>query len=299
MKRSIFTIIILIFFINNCDKNPTKSNDNQIQEDYTIVFYADSIGQNNKHTYTIDIDGSHLKKIMDYGQLPVWYDNKSKILYMDKRYSQIKLKALEDTTLVDSIIVTYNENLDFLRYSKSLNCLLFQYTKEYRIRIAKIDLNTLILEDISMPPYDEANPNTSEVDNWIYFSTIRNKTYDIYRMKVDRSQYQPVLQDSNYNYHTFSVSADGKYIASPKYNDEESFIVIYDIDLQKEETIYQSNYGKALYTTFTKDNKYVLFIIGIPYNYSIPREIYRINKDGSNLIQLTYLNNLIGRPLAW
>ena len=38
--------------------------------------------------------------------------------------------------------MTYNENLDFIRYSKPLNCLLFQYKKGDRLRIAKIDLNT-------------------------------------------------------------------------------------------------------------------------------------------------------------
>lgn len=300
MKRVIIYFVIIIFTFIACKKQLTSHDDTSIQENYTILFYGVPIDTDIKQIFTTDIDGGNPELIVDYGQLPVWYDNKLKILYMDKRYYQIKLKVLQDTTSTDSILMTYNENLDFMRYSKSLNCLLFQFKKEGRYRIAKIDLNTLILQDISVPPYDEIYPNTSEFDDWIYFSTKLNDTWDIYRMKIDRSHYQPILQDPNYNYNTFSVIADGNYIVSPKYNNGESYIVIYDIQSQKEEVIYKSNYDKALYTTFTRDNQYILFLIGIPYNYTTPRNIYRINKDGSNLKQLTYFENtLADRPLTW
>ena len=160
------------------------------------------------------------------------------------------------------------------------------------------------LEEIRPDFYDKRGPVTCALDDWIYCTSISQSVvhYSIYRMRSDGSDYQEVLKDSTWTLNTFSVSYNGQMLAAPKYNDDESYIILYN--LVSKEIVKEFNfteYGIALYAAFTRDNQYILFVLGPRGSSRIKRNIYRMNLDGSNLIQLTDFpeGEYCNRPLAW
>jgi hypothetical protein len=268
-----------------------------------ILFYSFPINSATREIYTIDIDGQNLSLIAGGRSCyPIWFDGKSKIVYQDLDSYSLMMKNLANTLARDSLITPYDENIMFLRYSTALNCFFFSYYDQHGLsRIGKMDTQIFTLQPINDPIYDERYPVPSPIDDWIYFSTNPSGTFNIYRMKSNGSQHQFVLGDSLYNYHTFSLSSDGKFLVTPMYNDQQSYIVLYNLErnIIKLE-LDLSNYGTALYTSLTSDYKYILFVFGKPNDYTISRNLFRINSDGTNLTQLTFFRQTIcGRPLHW
>jgi Tol biopolymer transport system component len=61
-----------------------------------------------------------------------------------------------------------------------------------------------------------------------------------------------------------------------------------------------SSLGMGLYPSFTADNKKILFVNGVPNDYSSARNVYIVNIDGTDLRQLTFSDDYIySRPLNW
>lgn len=268
-----------------------------------ILFYSFPINSSMREIYAIDIDGQNLTLIAGGRSCyPIWFDGKSKIIYQNLDNYSLMLKNLANPLARDSLITPYNENIMFLRYSTVLDCFFFSYYDQNGLsRIGKMDTQTFTIQPINDPVYDERYPVPGSVDDWIYFSTNPSGTFNIYRMKSDGAQSQFVLGDSFYNYNTFSLSADGKFLVTPKYNDQQSYIVLYNLERKGIKLeLDLSNYGTALYTSLTSDNKYILFVFGKPNDYTVSRNLFRINSDGTNLTQLTFFRQTIcGRPLHW
>lgn len=267
-----------------------------------VLFYKTDMLTNQTNIFLMDFDGNDIRQLTNGNNAyPVWYQNKSKILYLDTNNHNLMSRENKNNNSNDLILTHYNENMILIYYSRVLNKLLYSYYQGGLSRIGAMDLATYSVETVTKMPYDERSPVTSAFDDKIYFLTKRDNTSDIYRMQIDGSGYEPILTDDNYNFSNFSVSADGHFIVTPKYNDSSSYIIVYNILSSKvEQQIDVSQHGIPLYPSLTYDNQYIFFVFGIPNDYTTPRNIYRVCVDGSNLTQLTFFTSAsASRPLTW
>ena len=269
-----------------------------------ILFYGVSMLSNDANLFIVDFNGNEIKQITQGNcRYPVWFNNKQSVLYLDVSNHYLMLKPLNSNNTADEFLTKYDKNIIFLRYSKQLNSLLYCYLENNQSHLGVMDLNNFEALDIGRHEYDERNPVTNNVDDWIYFLTKRGDTFDIYRTKMDGESYEPVLVDNNFDFGNFSISADGQYLVTPKSNAQKATVVIYNIatkQIEEEINVNCHEPGEPLYTSLSYDNQFIFFVVGVPNVYSIPRNIYRMKIDGSNLTQLTSYDNLVAsRPLAW
>lgn len=306
VKKLLLFLLIGITIIS-CDKIPTDPDPDPIVNNETVLFYTREMDSSSSSIYTMDLDGKNLRlKTRGTCSYPVWYNEKSSILYFDHGDYALIIQDLEDPFAIDSLIHIH-KNMIFPRYSKILNSLIFSH-RDYGIsQIAKLDLKTFAVTNIDTSGTEKVNPVCSLVDDWIYFSEFNGTSYDIYRMKDNGTNRETILTDPNFNYNVFSVSADGTLLVTPKYlqsadnTEYESYLVVYD--LKNKSILHEIPFvekGIALYASLTFDNKYILFVNGYPNNFNKSRNIFRINIDGTNLEQITFFENQLAiRPLSW
>ncbi len=300
-----FITMLLTALLFSCDKSPSEPEPDV--ENETILFYALEPESPFSSIYTIGLDGSDLT-LIDRGMCsyPVWYNDKNTILYLNHGNYQLVFKDLKHQYAQDSI-VHLNDNILFLRYARSFNSIVFSHWQAGISQIARMDLETFNVMTVDSSTNDRKNPVCNRVDNWIYFSQYNGSSYGICRIYYDGSNFETILCDSSYDFTTFSVSADGNLLVSPRYrirpeqSTYESYIVVFD--LKSRSVLYEIPFegtGVALYSSLTFDDKYILFVNGIPDNYTTPRNIFRMEIDGSNLEQITFFENRLAvRPLTW
>ncbi|RJP61568.1 MAG: hypothetical protein C4543_03165 [Ignavibacteriales bacterium] len=308
MKGKDLISILFLLLLLGCSDSVTDIEDNLKNE--IVLFYGYEMDSEIISIYTMNTDGSNLKTIYTGSRsYPTWFEYEKSIITISRpNYSggvyDYNLEKLEivDNQIVSTIVKSnIDKNVLFLRYSQRHNSIFCSYYEDAISKIGCFDLSTNSLFEVSSTNYDQRNPVFSNVDDWIYFSTRIDETYDIYRMKKDGSQYQPVLIDPVYDLTTFSVSYDGSLLVTSRYNSVNSYLTVYDI--QNSEIVIDidvSRFGMALYPNFTKDNNKILFVNGTPNNYNVARNIHIVDVDGKNHSQLTYFQNqIINRPLSW
>jgi hypothetical protein len=199
-----------------------------------------------------------------------------------------------------NIIWEMDRNLMYISYSPVLDLYMGSYPDGDISRIVAIDYKTAEVFELSENGVDERHPSTSDVDDWIYFSRQDNNSKNIYRRKFDSDIEEPVYIDDDYNLTTFNVSSDGKFLLTPKFMNGKGYIVFYDIN--RHEIIHELNLpidGHPLYAALSKDNKALFFVNGTPFNFSEPRNIYRMALDRTQLLKLTnFEEKLAFRPLV-
>jgi len=293
--RFIFFIFILICI--SCEINSVTPGFNS--QSGKILFYA--IHRDNPsyiRIYVLDGDGDRLTLIKEgFSSYPTWMLDKGAIAYQDLGDQIIKVKYDEDGFSSEDSLCSYGMGITFIRYSEPLDCFLCQNQTQIFLLYPSTS-ETIALMDT----YDTAkNPVTSQNGKWIYFSTDITGTFDIYRVDTNGKNYQKVLSDNINNLHTFSISADGKILVSPRYSGSKGDIILYDL-IRKQiiKTFRPFIPGIALYTSLSHDNRYIYFVNGIPDDYDTPRNVYRLEIENSELIQLTDFDNYLAcRPLAW
>lgn len=304
-----FIPAILILAIAGCREANTESP--ILTNDETVLFYGFNGSSDSISIFTMNIDGSQIRNI-DKGveSYPAWYGYPERILTVNKVYDPVRLGYRYDLDVINLNHYSYDkyvlkadmgDNITFLKYSAAMNAVLFSYYNYGLNRIGFLDLGTDEIVKFSNRSFDERNPVCSEIDDWIYFSTKRESTFDIYRVRKDGSEYQSVIKDDEFDLTTFSVSADGSLLAAGRNDRTRSYLTVYKINT-KEVLLNMdlSHLGQALYPSFTKDNKRILFVNGMPYDYETPRNIHVVNVDGSDYKQLTFYDDLVlARPLTW
>ena len=267
---------------------------------YDLLFYT---YDKQKSPYQICAMNSnaHDIRIIDEGikTYPVWANEDDFIYYVDFENVSIIRKDIGENPVDDSIIISIDRNVQFLRFDKQLQVFLFSYHDGERTRIAAIDYQAAKVIELTDIGQNEANPVCSKVDDWIYYSSLQSDTWDIYRKKLDGSNVEVIFEDTNFNLMTFNVSADGKFLITPKFKDGKGLVVFYDI--KRQSIIHELELpvqGHPLYATLSDDNKAIFFVNGTPYDYTKPRNIYRMALDRTQLFQLThYTDHLAIRPL--
>jgi hypothetical protein len=231
------------------------------------------------------------------GEYPIWIESKSLIGFHSHSNTTYNVYDIEKKDTARTYNISHLHMFLHGRFSAYLNKFLFNFNHDvtyYGVHssIALMDLDGNI-ETISLD-YPIKNPVCSGVDDWIYFLSFIDETGDVSRMKSDGSEIEHFTASSEFIYSNFSVSYDGKYITVPKWNENFHSIAIIDTHTKQERLIDLTYLNLVGYTSFSKDNKYIYFTGGDR------RDLYRINFDGSNLIQYTdNSSEFYYRPLSW
>jgi len=266
---------------------------------YEVLFYTINRQKDPYQICRMYSDVNDVDIIKEGNQVyPIWSPDPSKIIYIDLE----KLAIIEEDINTGESDQLYNmdRNIMFLRYFNAEEKFLVSYLDGDMGRIGAIDYKTNTFIELTDYDQDERNPTCSEVDDWIYYCKKNNQTYDIFRKKIDGSSVQEVYIEPEFNLTSFSVSADGKFLITPKFIDGKGVVVFYDIIRQN--IIHQLELpvdGYPLYATLSRDNKAIFFVNGTRYNYTEPRNIYRMGLDRTQLFKMTkFDDHLAIRPLV-
>lgn len=270
-------------------------------EEYELIFSTYDkqrspyrICKMKSNSFEVDIINQGIKTY------PIWDEVDDFIFYVDFENVAIIRKDISDNPVADSVVTPIDRNVQFLWHDVPLEVFLFSYHNNGFTKIAAIDYHTGDIIELTEAGQNEANPVSSKSDDWIYYSSLQDGTWDIHRKKLDGSKAEIVYHDSEYDLVTFNVSVDGKFLITPKFKDGKGFVVFYDI--KRQQIIHELDLpvdGHPLYASLSNDNKAIFFVNGNPYNYSEPRNIYRMALDGTQLFQLTnYDDYLAFRPLV-
>lgn len=268
-------------------------------ESYDVLFYTIDKQKSPRKICTMKSD-AHLINILEEGNkmYPVWAPQDDYIFYVDLDNLSIAKRNLINGEVEH--IYQIDRPILFLRYFPAQDLFLVSYEAwSGNNQIGAIDYHNNQFYELSSLDADEYNPTCSEVDDWIYFSRTNNGTADIFRRKLDGSSEEEVYIDPEFNLSTFSVSADGKFLITPKYRNGKGYIVFYDINRHR--IIHELDLpveGHPMYASLSKDNRAIFFVNGTPYNYTEPRNIYRMGLDKTQLFQMTtFTDQLASRPL--
>ena len=268
-------------------------------ESYEVLFYTINKQRSPRKVCKMRSDALHIDILEEGNKMyPVWSPEEDYIFYIDLDNLSIAKRNLINGEVEH--IYQIDRNIKFLRYFPARDLFLVSYEEWGLSKIGAIDYVNNKFFELSSPGADEYNPTTSETDDWIYFSRMNNGTSDIFRRKLDNRTEEEVYIDPEFNLSTFSVSADGKFLITPKYINGKGFIVFYDIN--RHEIIHELELpveGHPLYATLSRDNKAIFFVNGISYDYTESRNIYRMGLDKTQLFKMTgFTDQLASRPLV-
>lgn len=268
-------------------------------EQYEVLFYQIDMQKNSSRICKMFSDAHQMDQFGE-GHYPIWAEDGDHIYYVNFSSLSINMKNIRDESIPDSIICPIDRNVMFLRHQIQDEVFLFSYRDMQNIpKLGAIDYHTGNVIELTEQGIEESNPACSEVDDWIYYCTRTNETLDIYRKKIDGSQVEAVYVDPDYNLSSYNVSADGKFLITPKYRDGKGLVVFYDIERHEIiHELYLPVDGHPMYASLSRDNRAIFFVNGNPYNYAEPRNIYRMGLDRTQLFQMTsFTDKLANRPL--
>ena len=306
MKKIILGLFLL-FAVAGCNESITNDETNQDFNNYVLFYGFQADSSFATSVFVMDMRENSIKKIADSNYIyPTWYSYPQKILAFSTFNYNVELIDVENpdnnTVLVENI-----GNLLFMRYSLSHDAILFNYkqldewTGQFVYRIAYYDLKSNSLHNFPIINIDARNPVWSENDDFIYFLSKLDTTFSIMKVSKEGTSLEVVLQDSEFELSTFDISKNSEFLVASRYNQSKSYLTVYE--LKTKSILYNidvTNLGRGLYPSFTSDNKKILFVNGIPYDYSTPRNIFIVDTNGDNLEQLTFADDyLYFRPLNW
>lgn len=268
-------------------------------ETYDIIFHTINRQKEPYQICTMRSDGHDINYVDEgLGIYPIWSQDSASVEYVDLGLLAIVEHNLE--TNQKTVIWNIDRNIMYIWYSPILDIYLATYYEGEKSKVIAIDYKNDFVSTLSDQEAHEAQPSTSDVDDWIYFCREDQESWNIYRRKLDLSIEEEVYIDNNFNMTSFKVSSDGKFLVTPKFKGEKGFAVFYDIE--KKEIIHELDLpvdGYPFYTTLSKDNKALFFVNGIRGDFTKPRNIYRIALDRTQLMKLTtFEEKLAFRPLV-
>ncbi len=297
MKKIYF--VFFLHFVFGCSNSITDSIDESPNK--KILFYRFNYENTSLiSTYSMDIDSKIQKKIsVGFNKYPTWYNYPNEIILLNNNNYNLEIHDLHDSNNV-TILKENVGNVLFLRYSKFHDAIVFSYKEDIN-KIAYYDLKTKSIKDFPIIKFDARNPIWSEKENYIYFTSKLDTAFSILKVSKDGSSLNIFLKEKEYELSTFDIDPASELLVASRYKAEKSFLTIYNIKTKS--ILYNidvSFLGVGLYPTFTSDGKKVLFVNGIPNNYTTPRNLFIMNSNGTILTQLTFSESEIySRPLNW
>jgi len=267
-------------------------------DSYEVLFYSTAVQKGpwkickmNSNAHQIDVLNEGNKVY------PVWGPEEDHIYYLDLDEFAIAKQDINSGNV--DYIYNMTKSFMFLRYFPAKDMFLASYQEGGLNKIGVIDYRNNQFHALSESNADDYIPACSEVDDWIYFSRMNNGSLDIFRRKIGDESCEEVYIDPDYNLAAFSISYDGKFLVTPKYLNGRGFIVFYDIIRQQIINELELPVdGHPMYATLSKDNKAIFFVNGVAYNYTEPRNMYRMALDKTQLFKLTNFDDQMAlRPL--
>ncbi len=310
LKALLFIFFLIVY---GCDDGTSTSVISDEQElNGKILFYSAGSEYNQENAiYLMDVDGNNVQKLVSsfYPTLtmyPSWYEYPTKILFFYNNYDEYSIKCLDldnssETTLIQNI-----GNIQFPRYYEKYNVLLYNYKEavnEFTMinRIAYYDFSTDEVVRFPIIGFDARYPVLDTQNGYVYFYSYIDGNYDIAKVSFDGREVSIVLVEDEFTVSSIDISPDSKYLVVSRYNTSKNYVTVYDLnDFSIKYNIDVSNVGGGFYPTFTSDSKKILFVDGIAYNFTLPRNIFIMDINGDNLTQLTSNENEVyARPLNW
>ncbi len=285
MKNFTFVILLMIIcqIIFSCSNLSTVPSKNVL--DNRIIFF-----DGNKNIYISDEFITNIDTFAS-GGFPIWINSKSKVGFQSASNFFYYILDMETKDTLQIYNISGYGTFTFGRYSEVLDVFAFVVNYHGQLSLAIMDAEGNI--KIITREYRIGNPTFSGSDDWLYYFQEKDGTFDINRMKIDGSQDEALTNEQDFAYGNFSVSFDGKYVVAPKRTDELKYIAVINTSTKDERLIDMTELNSLGYTTLSKDNKYIYCASGSPSN------LYRINFDGTELLQLTDNDVIYYRPLVW
>lgn len=268
---------------------------------YEVLYYSFPLDRSSYNVCKMYSDQIGYE-VIDEGLVcyPVWSEDGEHVYYIDYNRTGVIKKSTTDQNDPGELVYEIDRNVSFLKHHEILGVFMFQYKENGKVRLLAYDYNLETVKELSPPGAHEDNPTCSKVDDWIYFSKLVNGTKDIYRRKYDGSNEEVIYEEPEFNLSAFNISADGKFLITPKYKDGDGYVVFYDI--KRRRIIHELKLpvdDHPLWASLSDDNKAIFFVNGIPQDYSRPWHIYRMALDGTQLFQMTnFTDRACARPLV-
>ncbi|MHB2155801.1 TolB family protein [Calditrichota bacterium GD2] len=256
----------------------------------------------NWHILLMKEDGSKIFDLID-GRYPMWInDQRDKFMFLRNRD---ELCEFDLSTHNVKFIASLGVNANFLFYSRPLNRILFDYKYfgdySYPWQLASVNVDGqdfhTILSDTSKKKYPATPPNS----DWIYYHVNHNGRFQIYRIKHDGSQNQPVIAgDFHCEFPSFDRS--GQQMVYTKISLDSSYkaVVIHNLSTHQEQEIDVSQLGQPTYPAFSYDGADVIFSVIVGPEHK-DRQLFRFNTNTNNLTQITAGREYFwyARPVFW
>ncbi|WP_456439316.1 TolB family protein [Caldithrix abyssi] len=247
-------------------------------------------------------DGSKIFDLID-GRYPMWFnDQRNKFMFLRNRD---ELYEFDLSTHNVKFIASLGINANFLFYSRPLNRILFDYKYfgdySYPWQLGSVNLNgqdfRILLNDTTKKKYPATPPNS----DWIYYHVNHNGRFQIYRIKHDGSQNQPVIV-GNFHCEFPSFDHSGQQMVYTKISLDSSYkaVVIHNLATHQEKEIDVTEIGQATYPAFTYDGQYVVFSVIVGPEHR-DRQLFRYHISTGRLEQITSGHAYFwhARPVFW
>ena len=245
----------------------------------------------------MNINGSRVRDITA-GAYPIWINNRNKFLY------RITTQTLAEFDLISNeyqIVGTTPYIVNFLRYSKYMDRIVCDYKENDNWHIAHMKLDGSDFTKVIVNDSWKKRPAPLTMTDWIYYQGNSSGTIQLYRIKFDGQNNEQITffdNEAEASFPSFNKTGT-KLLYSAKGN---NFFYIIERDLKSKEERYIdfSDYGEVIYPSYTADEKYIIFILVIGPTYQ-DREIYRMNPDGSEKVNITPEGGYyhFARPVMW
>ncbi len=247
-------------------------------------------------------DGSKIFDLVD-GRYPIWTD--------DQRNSFVFLRGRDELCRFDlsthrvTTLTYLGVNANFLFYAPVLERILFDYKYygdySYPWQLASVNLNGQDFHDILNDNTKKKYPATPPNSDWIYYHVNHNGTFQIYRVKHDGSQNQPVISgDFHCEFPSFDRNGQRMVFSKISLDSTYKAVVIHDLYTNQEKEINVTELGQATYPAFTYDGQSVIFSVIVGPDHQ-DRQLLRYHIETGNLKQITFGHAYFwyARPIFW
>ncbi len=247
-------------------------------------------------------DGSKQFDLID-GRYPIWTD--------EQRSGFVFLRGRDELCRYDLSthrVTTLNflgVNANFLFYAPLLNRILFDYKYfgdySYPWQLGSVDTEGQAFHTILNDTTKKKYPATPSNSDWIYYHVNHGGTFQIYRIKHDGSQNQPVIS-GNFHCEFPSFDRPGQRMVFSKISLDSTYraVVIHDMATGQENEINVTELGQATYPVFTYDGTSIIFSVIVGPEHR-DRQLFRYHISTGRLEQITFGHAYYwyARPIFW
>ncbi len=241
---------------------------------------------------SMDLSGNNFVILGD-GTYPLWINGNDYVIYRNGTRSIDKINFV--TNQIERM-GSAPVHINFLRYSKEKNVLVFDYYENTGVwQIGYMNLDGSGFTSVVVDQSYKKRP--VPVGDWIYYMGNASGNTQIYKVRFDGSDLQQVTSGQEESgFPNFNLQGNKMIYTSKGSNG----FYLKELDLQTNTTREITFSNEVIYPTYSINGKYIVYVEVVGPTYS-DRKIFRMDVDGSNREDITPSVPLTewARPLAW